>query len=138
MVGYINTKGETVIPCEWKNTWSTDSQKNGLIILCKAKTDSYGSLYGCFNKKGKEVLPVEYNQVVIGDRVIAAMKDGQMLFFDLKGKPIMEEEPVVEETAPEQEEAPTAETAPAEEAAPAQEEAPAENTETPADTGEAA
>lgn len=118
VVGYINTKGETVIPCEWKNTWSTDSQKNGLIILGKARADSYGSLFGCFNKKGKAILPVEYDQVVIGDRVIAATKGNQMLFFDLKGKPIMQEETV-------------------EEAAPVEENTP-ENTESPTDMGEAA
>ncbi len=125
--GYVNTKGEMVISCDYEGT-----QKNGLVVVNKGGKDA------CFNKKGKTILPAKYKSIVIGDKVIAALKDDQILFFDLKGKPIMEEETPVVTPAPVKEEVPAAETTPAEETAPAQEEAPAENTDPPADTGEAA
>ncbi len=125
--GYVNTKGEMVISCDYEGT-----QRNGLVVVNKGGKDA------CFNKKGKTILPAKYKSIVIGDKVIAALKDDQILFFDLKGKPIMEEETPVVTPAPEKEEAPAVETTPAEETAPAQEEAPVENTEPPADTGEAA
>ncbi len=148
-IGYVNTKGEVVIPCKYDSSGS--NTRKGLAVVKNSK-----GMAACFNKKGEKVLSAKYSSIVIGDKVIAAVKDGKMLYFDLKGKPIMEEEapaktpapaqeetPVTEttpaeETAPTQEETPAAETTPAEETAPAQEEAPAENTETPADTGEAA
>ncbi len=125
--GYVNTKGEMVISCDYKGT-----SKNSLVVVHK------GGNAACFNKKGKAILPAKYKSIVIGDKVIAALKDEKILFFDLKGKPIMEEETPVVTPAPVKEEVPAAETTPAEETAPAQEEAPAENTDPPADTGEAA
>lgn len=103
LFGYVNAKGEVVIPCKYYPSWYGESQKNGLIVL-----RDQNNMYTCFTKKGKTILPAEYDNILVGDKVIIALKNEQVLFFDLKGKPIMEEE------------------------------APAENTDPPADTGEAA
>ena len=53
-------------------------EKNGVYIVSKSKiNDINNNLYGVINKKGKEIIPIEYNKCIVKDNYIIVSKDNK-------------------------------------------------------------
>ena len=79
-VGYINSKGELIIPLKY-DTGGYFNQ-NGLAEV------SLGKKYGFINQQGQEVIPIIYEMVKSEqlDDVVIVRKNYKWAFFDSKGK----------------------------------------------------
>lgn len=71
--GYIDKTGSTVIPLEDKYTY-TGSLVNGLAIV--RKDDQNSQKFGCINRTGEVILPVEYDDIGILEGGLYWVKKG--------------------------------------------------------------
>ena len=99
-VGYINEKGEEVIPCEYDfgtTAWVGDVAGVGI----NDETDPSGSLkYGAINKKGEIVIPLKYEGIYLSNGVIWLVEqvgvnaNGDQIYswgcMDTRGKEILD------------------------------------------------
>ncbi len=66
--GFIDMRGNQVVPCEYYAQWSEDAAslfsagENGVCILSKILPDGQKKI-GCINKSGNIVIPFEYDEI---------------------------------------------------------------------------
>lgn len=92
-MGFVNTKGEEVIPCIYKGA---QTFQDGLVSVMLADDPAYQ--YGFIDKAGEVVIPLEYKNtgmrlfndnmaiVVVKGKTIIIDRDGKKVFKTRKGK----------------------------------------------------
>ena len=79
-LGFINTKGELVIPCKY-------SSDPGIYFSEGLVSVFNGNKYGYIDKTGKEVIPFIYDQAYpFSDGLAPVNKDGKWFYIDKSGK----------------------------------------------------
>lgn len=85
-LGYINTKGEVVIPLEYDNIADFS---DGLAMVAQIGADG-NYKYGFVNTKGKVVIPLEYDDAeVFCDGLAAVRSNGKWGFINAKGEVVI-------------------------------------------------
>lgn len=69
--------GKEILKNEY--TEITFDQNNNLLIVEKEQA------YGVVNLEGKNVIPIDYDNIIIGGRYIDALKEDNLIIFDSKG-----------------------------------------------------
>ena len=83
--GCIDKSGKEIIPCKYQYL---DYFENGVAMV--AYNNGFGVRNGVIDITDKEIIPFEYNDIIIRDTYIIATKGDVEKYFDLAGKEIAE------------------------------------------------
>lgn len=84
-IGFINTKGELVIPCKYNSTEFGMCFSEGLAAVYD------GNKFGYIDKTGKEVIPFVYdNAYPFSEGLAAVNKEEKWFYIDKSGKSVLE------------------------------------------------
>lgn len=83
-LGYLNTKGELVIPCKLESSEQSSLFSEGLAVAYK------GGKHGFIDKTGKEVIPFVYDEAnEFSDGLAAVSKDGESFYINKEGQKVL-------------------------------------------------
>ena len=71
--GFINKKGEIVIPCKWRQTWAF---RGGLAIV-----QDWNKRLGFINKSGELVIPCRWKKANYFEGSLAKVSDSKRFLF---------------------------------------------------------
>jgi hypothetical protein len=94
-VGFINEKGEEVIPLQYGNVF--DYFEHGVAIIYNKGSISMYDKYGLIDRNGKEIIPTTYSSIFYaGNGLFQVQEESQFMYADTKyyinaqGKKIMD------------------------------------------------
>ena len=76
--GLVNPKGETLLSMTYDTIWWDYSGQSYVL--------GQNGQYGLCNKKGKELIPVQYEEVLVRDRMIYVRQNGKQGLLNKKGQ----------------------------------------------------
>jgi hypothetical protein len=71
--GYLDWKGDTVTPCQWKQAWA--------FCEGRAIVQDFNNLLGYINNNGKLVIPCRWKKASHFSNGIARVSDSKRFFF---------------------------------------------------------
>lgn len=85
-IGYLNKKGQTMIPATFD--YFTNARSEGEFVGMYAKVSKAGK-FGIIDRFGKPIIPFTYSKLGAVSSLIAFEKGGKWGFIDLQNKPVI-------------------------------------------------